>query len=121
MSSRSYHVTVTPSAPEADIATAIAASQQASKGRHHSSDFATVFWDGQTYRFGGTIQRAVIAVLWNAWENGQIDILEPVLLEEAGSYSARIVDLFKGHAALDRLIVRSSRHGGPAGGWRLAV
>jgi hypothetical protein len=62
----------------------------------HSPDFRSVTWYGVPYRFSA-LQAGVVKLLWEAWESGSPEVSQEYLLENAGSQSARVVDLFKGH------------------------
>lgn len=73
-------------------------------GPRHSPDFASVF-DGQTqYTFNGS-QRAVIKLLWEGRENDTPSLSKEYLLEESGSTSDRLRDIFRDHPAWGKLIV----------------
>ena len=61
---------------------------------NHSPDFRTINWYGTPYKLTAT-QAAVVRVLWEARDNGTPDVGQHTLLEEAGSESSRLVDLFR--------------------------
>lgn len=84
----------------------------------HSIDFASVNWFGSLYCFT-PMQRRVVAVLWQAWENGTPDVAERTILEEAESDSGNLRMLFRECAGWGTMIQRSSYHGGPVGCFRL--
>jgi hypothetical protein len=65
----------------------------------HSPDFREVSWYGRHYAFTAT-QAAVVRELWAAWEAGTPEVHQDAALAAAGSQSARLVDLFKGHPAV---------------------
>jgi len=69
----------------------------------HSPDFRSVHWFGTDHSFTAT-QAAIIKHLWEAWENGTPDIGQAALLEQVGSESNRLVDVFKGHKTYKQLI-----------------
>ena len=81
----------------------------------HSVDFACVRWHGESYSFTAT-QAAIVRVLWSAWEEGCPEIRQETLLDQVGSESRNLSDLFKGHPAWGKLIVG----GGSKGAFRLA-
>jgi hypothetical protein len=85
----------------------------------HSEDFRVVLWFGRRYTFTPS-QASVIAVLWNAWESGLLDVGQADLLAAAGSDCTRLQDLFKRrgqmHPAWGVLIVVGER----LGSYRLA-
>jgi hypothetical protein len=70
----------------------------------HSPDFRSVHWKGQDYIFSPA-QAAVIACLWEAWEDGMPDLGQETILEKAGSESNRLRDVFKDHPAWGVVIV----------------
>jgi hypothetical protein len=53
---------------------------------HHSPDFASVVWYGQRHTFSAS-QRAIVSVLWNAYQQGTADVHGRTLLREADSYA----------------------------------
>ena len=83
----------------------------------HSKDFRSVHWYGDGYSFTPT-QAHCIKVLWEAWENGTPDVGQETILEhpEVEAESRRLADVFKGHPAWGKMIVK----GGTAGAYRLA-
>ncbi len=111
----------TPPAVASAAAAAVQTKQEDAKQLEaiHSPDWATVLWYGRRYNFPGKLQRAAIAILWNAWEQGYLDVLEQTVLREADSDSVNLKDLFRGNTAWGTLIQRSSAVGGPAGAVRL--
>jgi hypothetical protein len=70
----------------------------------HSPDFASIRVGQDTYTFTPK-QRPVIAVLWSAWEHATCWVGH-AHLQEAAETDGRIVDLFKGHPAWGKLIVK---------------
>jgi hypothetical protein len=101
-------------------AAAVESGRQGSPRASHSPDFASINWFGKPYGFTPT-QRRIVAVLWQAWEQGTPDVSEQTILREAESDSGGLRMLFRGSPAWDELIQRSSWHGGPAGCFRLAA
>src|SRR5262249_52852577 len=81
----------------------------------HSVDFRTVTWFGKEYRFTPT-QAHCVKVLWEAWQNGTPDVGQETILEEAGSDSKRLQDLFKNHKTWRELITTVQK-----GSYRLNV
>jgi hypothetical protein len=84
----------------------------------HSEDFRSVHWYGDDFAFTPT-QAACVKVLWLAWENGTPELGQATILEHpvVEAESRRLVDVFKGHPAWDKMIVK----GRTAGTYRLAV
>lgn len=80
----------------------------------HSPDFRSLNWYGDPYKFSA-VQAAVVKVLWEARDNGTPDVGQQALLEEAGSESTRLVDVFKRNEAWGIVIVP----GESAGTYRL--
>ena len=70
----------------------------------HSADFSSVRWHGETYSFTPT-QKSAVKLLWQAWKNRTPDLGQDYILEEIGSDSTRLRDLFKGHPAWNKMIV----------------
>jgi hypothetical protein len=93
-----------------------AASDQLLPARH-SKDFRSVHWYGCDYSFSPT-QAACVKVLWEAWENGTPELGQATILEhpEVEAESERLIDVFKGHPAWGKMIVK----GRTAGAYRLA-
>jgi hypothetical protein len=60
----------------------------------HSPDFRSVHWFGTDYAFTAA-QAAVVAVLWQAWENGTPDVGHRYLLDTAKLNNDRLLDVFK--------------------------
>lgn len=85
----------------------------------HSPDFASVNWYGEIYSFRGK-QRAIVAMLWDAMEQGYRWVGQDVLLQQADSDCGRLRDLFKCHPSWGTLIVQAVFYGGPIGGYGLA-
>jgi hypothetical protein len=75
----------------------------------HSADFTSVFWFGREYTFSRT-QAACVNILWQAMRNGTPDLGQAYILEEAGSESSRLADVFKESDAWGIMIV-STRKG----------
>jgi hypothetical protein len=65
----------------------------------HTEDFRSVHWFGTTYCFT-EIQAQVVALLWEAWENGTPDVGQRTLRAQAQVQSDRLQDVFKdkGHS-----------------------
>ncbi len=76
----------------------------------HSIDFACVRFDGTLYSFTAT-QSKVVKLLWEAWKNGTPNVRQDTLMEGVDCESKRISDIFKGHAALNTLIVPGEAKG----------
>ncbi len=74
----------------------------------HGRDFACVVWHGTAYHFSPS-QGRIVQILWEAWEAGVPDVRAETLLLESGSECARLVDVFKGHAAWNTAIVSHHR------------
>lgn len=70
----------------------------------HSADFSSVRIGEAHYSFS-PIQRRMVAALWTEWEKGTI-WLGHAAIQEAADTDSRIVDVFKGHEALNKLIVK---------------
>jgi hypothetical protein len=60
----------------------------------HSPDFRSVHWYGTDYTFNEA-QAAIVAVLWEAWENGTPDVGHRTLLDKAKVAYDRLPDVFK--------------------------
>ncbi len=69
----------------------------------HSLDFRSVNWFGNSHSFTAT-QAAIVKTLWEARENGTPDIGQDALLEQVGSESNRLVDVFKNQKTYKQLI-----------------
>lgn len=85
----------------------------------HAPDFSSVNWFGTVYTFT-PLQRPVIALLWEARDEGYCHVSQEALLAQAESDCSRLRDLFTGSPAWDTLVVKSSLHGGRAGQYCLA-
>jgi hypothetical protein len=59
-----------------------------------SPDCRSVRWFGKSYHFTPA-QAAIVAILWNAWENGTPRVGAGVLLHAADMVSDRVSELFK--------------------------
>lgn len=70
----------------------------------HSPDFRSINWFGQVYGFTA-LQSAIVSILWQAWESGSPDVGDQYLLEESGSESNRLDQLFRGHPGWGVVIV----------------
>lgn len=66
---------------------------------HHSPDFATVQWNGELHRLT-PIQAELVRLLWDAWEAGTPEISQDYLLEQVGSKSNRLSDVFRQSGSL---------------------
>jgi len=86
------------------------------EGASHSEDFRSVRWCGTEYAFT-TMQAACVQVMWQSWERGAPEMSQVIILEDAGSASERLRDVFdKGkHTAWGTMIVA-----GRKGAFRLA-
>ena len=80
------------------------------KGATHSIDFRSVCWYGTNLSFTGQ-QAAVVKILWEAWRHETPDVGDATLLEESGSESKRLRDVFKNHSAWDTMIVPGETKG----------
>jgi len=76
----------------------------------HSDDYRFVHWFGADYKFS-PVQAVVVKVLWLAWENGLPEVGGETLLEDAGSESDRVRDLFRKNAAWNKMIVPGESKG----------
>jgi hypothetical protein len=76
----------------------------------HSRDYRSVHWFGSNYSFTAT-QAACIQTLWEAWAAGTPEIGQETILDQAGSESKRLVEIFKGHDAWKTMIVPGSTKG----------
>lgn len=86
----------------------------------HSQDYRSVNWFGEKYQFSPT-QAACVHCLWEAWEEGTPAVGQETILQNAGSESKRLVELFKGgsskkgrsrmHAAWGTMIVPGEKKG----------
>jgi len=79
----------------------------------HSPDFRTVKFRGKQYIFTQT-QAAVVAKLFEAWEDGLPGVSQVELLQAAGSESKRLRDVFRDsegemHPAVDVMIVSAGK------------
>lgn len=73
----------------------------------HSPEFSSVRVAETVYRFTPR-QRAVVAALWQAWEQGT-PWLSQAHLQEAADTDSRIVDLFKENPAWGKLIIKDEK------------
>ncbi len=89
------------------------------KDRAHSPDFASIYWSGSQYRFTPK-QRPIVAMLWQAMENGTHYVGSAALLEVAEIENGKLSDVFRGNLAWKSLIMPGLLCGGPAGTYRLA-
>ncbi len=72
-----------------------------------TENFSAVYWPGVgTFHFQGEKQQAVVAALWTAWEDGTLEVAQAMLLRAADSDGTRLHDLFRGHGAWGKLILR---------------
>ncbi|MCE9531292.1 MAG: hypothetical protein K8T89_09245 [Planctomycetes bacterium] len=85
----------------------------------HADDFAAINWYGEIFTFTAR-QRAVVAGLWQAREEGTHFLSGTTLLKLAESNSRRVRDIFRDHPAWARLIVLGNTCGGGLGTYRLA-
>ena len=72
--------------------------------------FTCVRWHGAAYTFG-PMQARIVRVLWEAWERGVPDVDQRWLLNEAGSDSDRLLDVFRGHPAWGAMIAGGAVRG----------
>lgn len=84
-----------------------------------SPSFSMVRWNGVEYTLT-KIQAAVVAVLWQASQDGVPYVTGELLLEESDSAGKRLDDLFRRSNAWGTLVCRGSRFGGPVGTFCLA-
>lgn len=82
-------------------------------------DFSTVRWGPQAFHFVGK-QRAIVAALKLARDEGYDCLSQAYLLEVAGSECSRVRDLFRGHPAWGSMIVHAAAIGGSLGGYTIA-
>lgn len=86
----------------------------------HAPDFSAVYWqDGETYPFTPR-QRAVIALLWKAMDDGVHFVGSGYLLEAAEVNCSRMRELFRGSKAWGKVIVQGILYGGSPDTYRLA-
>jgi hypothetical protein len=85
----------------------------------HSGDFATVRWNGTVYTLTPK-QRIVIAILWQAAEEGLPYVGGHYLLERADSDQSRLSLVFRDSPAWRKLIVPGELHDGPSDTYCLA-
>ncbi len=76
----------------------------------HSSDFRSVYWYGTDHNFTPT-QAAIVRLLWEAWQAGAPDVSQETLLEQSGSESKRLRDVFRGHEAFGTMIAAGESRG----------
>jgi hypothetical protein len=76
----------------------------------HSPDFASVSWYGKAYTFTPA-QRAVVRVLWEAWEGGTPEIGAAHLFESANVEldRPRMGNIFRGHLAYGAMITKGEQ------------
>jgi hypothetical protein len=78
----------------------------------HTDNFSAVYWPGRgTFHFYGEKQQAVVAALWAARAEGSLEVSQNVLLRAADSDGARLHDLFRGHPAWGKLVLRGHAPG----------
>lgn len=75
-------------------------------GFEETGDFSWVRWRGEEFTFSPQQARCV-KILHENYINGKKPVSVKALLSEIESMSDRIRDVFKGHPALDKLILRS--------------
>lgn len=78
--------------------------------RSCSPDGTTVRWHGERFTFRAMQARAV-RILWDAMEADTPDIRQDSILEEIGSESRRLSDVFRGSPAWGKVIVPGERGG----------
>ena len=76
----------------------------------HGPDYCDCTWNGKDYIFTAT-QAACVRVFWEERDKGTRELRQDYVLQEAGSYSNRLQDIFKGHPAWKTMIVQGSRRG----------
>lgn len=74
----------------------------------HSSDFRSVRWFGQSYRFTPA-QAIIVSQLWGAWLNGTPEMGSAALLEAADMVSDKISELFKNSEAWGKMICTDNK------------
>jgi hypothetical protein len=67
-----------------------------------------------------TLQRRVVAALWEAMENGTPAVHQATLLETAEARSAKLSHFFRGSPAWGTLVVPGYKCGVPFGTYQLA-
>lgn len=73
----------------------------------HLADFAKVYWPGVGTYTLRPMQREVVRVLWEAWQDGTHDVSQAVLLRASGSQCSKLVDVFRDSNAWNTLVVRA--------------
>lgn len=120
MFQREYVVRVSPFQSVAAAAAGAVTEAEPSRAQYAPGPgFATLQWGDERYEFNGRLQRAALAVLYSAFEEGTLDVPEQLVMREIESDSSELRLLFRGHPAWGSLIQRSSLHGGPIGCFRL--
>jgi hypothetical protein len=76
----------------------------------YSDDFRSVEWFGTPYAFT-PMQAPCVEMLWAAWEHGAPELSQVTILDEIGSKSKRLRDLFKRSPAFNKMIVRGKTKG----------
>jgi hypothetical protein len=71
----------------------------------HADDFRWIVWYGETYTFTPK-QAACVGCLWNAWEREWPGVAKRELLMACDTDGSEVKDLFKGHPAWKKVIVR---------------
>ena len=75
------------------------------------SDFLNFAWGMQRFEFKKGRQAQAVRVLWEAWENGRSSLTQETIADAAGSDATnfRVADVFRGHPALNTLIISPSK------------
>jgi hypothetical protein len=74
-------------------------------------DFRSVLWEPDQLFLFSPLQAACVKVLWEHAASRTPEVGQQTVLENAGSVSSRLVDLFKNHPALGTMIVRGQTKG----------
>ena len=83
----------------------------------HADDFSVVTWCGERFAFDGDKQRQAVRVLWADWIKTRGAGLRDLTIGERIDHDSdrfRLANLFRGHAALGRMIRKRGR-----GSWAL--
>lgn len=76
----------------------------------HSIDYCSVVWYGVDYRFR-RLQAAAVKVLWEALQEGVPELSGHTVLAEIESDCSRFRDVFHGHPAWGKMIVKGECRG----------
>lgn len=102
--------TIHKNEPDASVAMEPPGTQRSEIG--HSADYHSVRWYGERHTFSHQ-QAAVVALLWEAYENGTPNLSQEHLLDKSGSSGSRLRDVFRENGAMNAawntMIVESRR------------